>query len=81
MKTIDLTAICDKYPLGEGSAEIDCRSAIVRAIVALDAINGGQHDNVLRLLVAIYRQRGCEDLDPSVDDGTLTSLMDVIIFG
>lgn len=33
------------------------------------------------MLHMILLQRGCEDLDPAVRDGRLTTFMDVVIFG
>lgn len=35
----------------------------------------------MRVLAMILEQRGCEDFDPAVTDGRLTTLMDVVIYG
>lgn len=45
------------------------------------SVDSGRWAEAMKVLRAILDQRGCEHFDPAVDDGRLTSLMDVVIFG
>lgn len=54
-----------------------CEVALIRAFNAVP-----ESDKTTRaVLRAILMQKGCEEFELSVEDGKLTTLMDVIIFG
>ena len=67
-------------PPPSGDAEVEmsgCRAAIEWAL-GQAPIGSPQHET----LSAILAQRGCGDYDPILaDDGTLTGLMDLVIYG
>jgi hypothetical protein len=67
-------------PVGELAGPMSTAEAISHAIMRLR--RGGMVDReAARVLLAIFEQRGCEDFDPAVRDGRLTTLMDIVIYG
>lgn len=69
---------------------MDCKKAIE---IAADVMRGWQTVEERRDLLSaeviearqvlkrILEQQGCEHFDPGVQDGALTTLMDIVIFG
>jgi hypothetical protein len=65
---------------------LSCREALETVIEAVErtyCVEGLPADleDAVKTLVRILEQKGCEHFDSSVTDGTLTTLMDVVIFG
>jgi hypothetical protein len=52
------------------------REALEQAYAALEPGSDVQHT-----IGCLLAQQGCEDFDPAVKDGTLTSLCEIIMFG
>lgn len=57
----------------------DCQTALMAAYDICEA--QGAPANVLVTLSMMLAQRGCEHFEPSVTDGLMTHLCDIIIFG
>jgi len=55
---------------------------IAKAALELHPNQTDQIETAISILDNILKQQGCEDNDPALkDDGRLTSLMDLIIYG
>jgi hypothetical protein len=58
---------------------------LLQAIELIERSGVAEHDqdaaNVVDALAAMVAQRGCEHFDPGVEDGKLTTLMDIVING
>jgi hypothetical protein len=60
------------------------RAAILKAMECVKrdtSLAEGERDRVWSTLDDIIQQEGCEELDPCVKDGRLTTYMDLVIFG
>lgn len=62
---------------------MDTATAIGIALEALDSkhVSTSDASSARERLVEVLTQRGCEDLDPAVTDGRLTTFCDIVIDG
>jgi hypothetical protein len=58
---------------------------LLQAIELIERSGVTEHDqdaaNIVDALTAMVNQRGCEHFDAGVEDGKLTTLMDIVIHG
>lgn len=72
--------------------QINCEDAILTAIDLIEGLRemdqaDGETDGeknkseVIKTLIDIVNQKGCEHFDPAITSGKLTELMDLCIYG
>lgn len=61
----------------------DALSTLVEAVETAHCVEGlpDELEKAVRTVQRILEQKGCEDFDKAVEDGALTTLMDVVVFG
>ena len=66
-------------------AAMPCATALSLALEYLDLSGVAQHDpqaaEVVKALQAMLDQQGCEEFGAGGEDGKLTTMMDIIIYG